>query len=33
MRADGIIDALVGELEDVTGAIRSEQLIEDSLRQ
>ena len=29
---DDIIDALVGELEDVAGAIRSEQLIEHSLR-
>jgi CBS domain-containing protein len=29
---DDIIDALVGELEDAAGAIRSEQLIEHSLR-
>jgi CBS domain-containing protein len=29
---DDIIDALVGELEDVAGAIRSEQLIESALR-
>jgi CBS domain-containing protein len=29
---DDIIDALVRELEDVTGAIRSEQLVEHSLR-
>ena len=29
---DDIIDALVGELQDVAGAIRSEQLIEYSLR-
>jgi CBS domain-containing protein len=29
---DDIIDALVGELEDVAGSIRSEQLIEHSLR-
>jgi len=29
---DDIIDALVGELEDVTGAIRSEQLIEHAQR-
>jgi CBS domain-containing protein len=29
---DDIIDSLVGELEDVAGAIRSEQLIEHSLR-
>jgi CBS domain-containing protein len=29
---DDVIDALVGELEDVAGAIRSEQLIEHSLR-
>jgi CBS domain-containing protein len=29
---DDIVDALVGELEDVAGAIRSEQLIESALR-
>lgn len=29
---DDIIDALVGELQDVAGAIRSEQLVEHSLR-
>jgi CBS domain-containing protein len=29
---DDIIDALVGELEDVAGSIRSEQLVEHSLR-
>jgi CBS domain-containing protein len=29
---DDIIDALVGELEDAAGAVRSEQLIEHSLR-